>query len=169
VSQKFRTGLIVSLLVMAAASCSTVGTKSAPAVAATTDAVSPENGGNYVLTRIPEPELPQGKCGMILWTLEQDQPAPVFQYLSGETGRMAFSGEPILLTRQASTGSTAFGVGETQTFTDASGDFKVKVAVNFGLGFDGGTYLERGLITIESADAWRTVTPVAGVAGCRSK
>ena len=160
---------MISLLAMVVASCSATGTKTTPVAESAGAVSSPDNGDNYVLTRITEPELPKGKCGMILWTLEEDRPAPVFQYLSGETGRLALSGAPVLLTRQGSTGASAFGVSETQNFTDAAGGFNVKVAVNFGLGFDGGTYLERGLITIESADAWRTVTPVAGVAGCRSK
>jgi hypothetical protein len=40
--------------------------------------------------------------------------------------------------------------------------------VRFSLGFDGGVYLERGLIVVEALDGWRTVAPSAGLAGCRS-
>lgn len=127
-----------------------------------------EAGGEYVLTRIANSELPKGKCGMILWTLEADKPAPVFQYLNGEAGRLSLNGVPVNLTRLSAEGTTAFGVSETQNFSDASAAYAVKVAVTMGLGFEGGTYLERGLITMEGPDGWRTVTPVAGVAGCRN-
>jgi hypothetical protein len=45
---------------------------------------------------------------------------------------------------------------------------EVSVDARFSVGFDGGVYLERGLITVEAADGWRTVIPSAGLAGCRA-
>ena len=163
--QKLSLMISIALMASLASSCLTTGGSKAPASQPLAVA---EAGGEYVLTRIANSELPSGKCGMILWTLEADRPAPVFQYLSGEDARLALNGVPLNLSRTSAGGTTAFGVSETQIFADATGVYAVKVSVTMGLGFEGGTYLERGLISMEGPDGWRTVTPVAGVAGCRN-
>ncbi len=123
----------------------------------------------YILTRIADSTLPAGECGMILWTLEDDRPEPIFRYVAGKTGDMSLNGAPATLTRLQSEGSRGFGISEAQVFTDETQQLQVIVTAKIGLGFDGGAYLERGLITIENEEGWRTVTPTAGIAGCRSK
>lgn len=125
----------------------------------------PEDG--YVLTRVEEAALPKGKCGMVLWTLEESRPAAVFRYILDSGGSMSVNNAPVKLSRVATNGAEAFGITETQRFLSDSKSFDVTITTRFGLEFDSGVYLERGLITVESQDGWRTVTPVAGIAGCR--
>lgn len=121
-----------------------------------------------VLGRIAESNIPKGECGMILWTLDERQPAPIFRYISGKAGEIAVNGVPVVLTRADMSGQDAFGVFERQTFAATDGSLAVAVDVRFGVSFDGGSYLERGVVTIESASGWRTVAPSAGLAGCRA-
>jgi len=131
------------------------------------ETASVEDG--YILTRIAESSLPEGKCGMVLWTLEQERPEPIFRYVVGETGSLSINGEPVELKRLQAEGARAFGIAEAQSFTDATAQLQVTVVSQIGLGFDGGAYLERGLITIDNQQGWRTITPTAGITGCRSK
>ena len=104
---------------------------------------------------------------MILWTLEANQPAAILRLISGKSADIVINGKPLKFEITASSGATGFGVYEEQSL--AAGGITASVKVDFGLGFDGGSYLERGLVTIESATGWRTVIPAAGVAGCRSR
>ena len=125
-------------------------------------------GEGVVLRPLHDASLPKGECGMILWTLDEERPVPVFRYLSGKTAQIVVNATPLALTRVEANGAASFGVAENQIFQGENG-LKATVAVRFSLGFDGGSYLERGLITLENADGWRTVVPSAGLAGCRSK
>lgn len=105
---------------------------------------------------------------MVLWTLEQERPAAIFRYLSGKTAEIVVNEQKMTLTRIEVEGSTAFGVSERQSFSGEDG-LKVAIDVRFSLGFDGGSYLERGLVTVTTQDGWRTVVPSAGLAGCRAR
>lgn len=129
---------------------------------------APPADGALALGAIAEPGLPKGECGMVLWTLDEERPSPVFRYLAGKQGDMNIGGAPVTLTLVEASGASAFGVSERQIFTGAAG-YRVSVTVRFGLGFDGGTYLERGLVSVETPDGWSAVAPAAGLAGCRSK
>ena len=120
-----------------------------------------------VLQALSSPSLPSGECGMILWTLDDTRPAPVFRYVAGKKGTVSVRGVVVDLVRLEAGGSMAFGVAERQVFEGPEG-LRITVDARFGLGFDGGTYLERGLITVESSEGWRAVSPTAGIAGCRS-
>jgi hypothetical protein len=104
---------------------------------------------------------------MILWTLDAERPIPVFRATANKGGEISLDGATRKLELTGTSGAAAFGVFEEQTF--AADGISATVKVTFGLGFDGGAYLERGLISIERPDGWRTVVPAAGVAGCRSK
>ncbi|HPE32112.1 MAG TPA: hypothetical protein PLV61_13045 [Parvularculaceae bacterium] len=121
-----------------------------------------------VLRPIADSALPKGTCGMVLWTLDEERPAPIFRYVAGQQGEVAIDGAPVALTRVEVEGDGAFGIFEEQTFITEDG-LKLNVKVKFSLGFDGGTYLERGLVSVETPSGWRTVLPAAGLAGCRSK
>ena len=112
--------------------------------------------------------IPAGKCGMILWTLHDRHPRPVFVYILGEGARAVVNGEVVELPLVEASGVSRYGVAERQNFASENG-FDASVRVAFGLGFDGGQYLERGVITLETADGWRAVTPTAGLVGCRRK
>ncbi|HPE31121.1 MAG TPA: hypothetical protein PLV61_08000, partial [Parvularculaceae bacterium] len=105
---------------------------------------------------------------MVLWTLDEERFAPIFRYVAGQQGEVAIGGAPVALTRVEVEGDGAFGIFEEQTFITEDG-LKLNVKVKFSLGFDGGTYLERGLVSVETPSGWRTVLPAAGLAGCRSK
>jgi hypothetical protein len=104
---------------------------------------------------------------MILWTLDAQRPIPVLRATAGKGAEISIKGAGRKLALTGTDGAAAFGVFEEQTFAGEGLTATVKVA--FGLGFDGGAYLERGLISIELADGWKTVVPTAGVAGCRAK
>ncbi|MEL7486870.1 MAG: hypothetical protein AAGJ87_06615 [Pseudomonadota bacterium] len=159
---QMKTAIIAAAATLSA--CATTPTTD-PAATATAPATPQEDG--YVLTRIAEPALPPGECGIVLWTLERDRPAAVFKYLVDGEGAIAINGAPLKLTLVDGGGAGAFGVLERQRYVDETGAFDVAVTVELGLEFNGGAYVERGLIAIEAADGWKTVTPVAGITGCR--
>ncbi|HBS33078.1 MAG TPA: hypothetical protein DEA40_15290 [Parvularcula sp.] len=116
---------------------------------------------------LPDAALPKGGCGMILWTLDIERPIPVFRAVSEKGAEIVVDGKLRQLALAEADGGAGFGVYEIQKFT---GDgLTVSVRVRFGLGFEGGSYLERGLLSIEKADGWKTVIPAAGIAGCRAK
>lgn len=121
-----------------------------------------------MLAAIPDAAIPAGECGMILWTLDEQAPRPVFRHIIGKGATAALDGEPSQFDLVDSGGLSRFGISERQVFRRADG-LSANVRVEFGLGFDGGSYLERGIITIESAGGWRAVTPTAGLVGCRRK
>ena len=120
-----------------------------------------------LLGRIAQSAIPAGECGLVLWTLEAQQPMPILRQIAGKGAEIVIDGKAKTLPLVSTSGRTAFGVSETTRF---EGDGVVaSVVVQFGLGFDGGAYLERGVITIDRPDGWRLVSPAAGVAGCRKK
>lgn len=123
---------------------------------------------------IAESGLPRGGCGFILWTLEGERPTPAMRYVSGEAGEISLNGRLEELALVDVDGPRAFGVGEVQRFAiddpeddDAPPVGFVTTSFRFGLGFEGGAYLEDGLITVETSEGWRSVAPAAGLAGCR--
>lgn len=116
---------------------------------------------------LPDAALPRGSCGMILWTLDAERPIPVFRAVSQKGAEINVDGAVRKLALTEFSGGAGFGVFETQTF---SGDgLTVTVRVRFALGFEGGAYLERGLVNIEKLDGWKAVIPAAGIAGCRAR
>jgi hypothetical protein len=133
----------------------------APAVEAPTTGFAPEG--------LASSNLPQGECGMILWTLDDRAPVPIFRYVSGKSAEMVVNGRLVSLSRKEMSGASQFGVFEHQVFSSETGDMRTSIDAVFAMGFEGGVYLERGIISIASEDGWRTVVPSAGVAGCRGK
>lgn len=126
-------------------------------------------GEGVILGAIPESNIPKGSCGMVLWTLAPDRPTPVFRYVAGKGAELVIAGAPVTLTLTTAGGGSAYGVSEEQAFSSVSGDLRVTTKARFGSAFDGGAYLERGIVAVESTDGWRTVIPSAGLAGCRAK
>lgn len=112
-------------------------------------------------------ELPDRSCGMILWTLDAQRPSPVFRYVAGKKAEVVVGNRPVELVRVAGSGVSGFGVYESQEFESEDG-LRVEVTNQFGVGFDGGAYLERGLVKVHSPEGWSVVAPAAGIAGCRS-
>lgn len=116
---------------------------------------------------LPEAALPEKKCGMVMWTLEGKRPSAIFRFVSGERAEVNLAGELVQLTRVNFAGASDFGIFEQQAFRSEDG-IEVEVNARFGLGFDGGAYLERGIIRLRDSEGWSVVAPAAGVAGCRS-
>ncbi len=156
----FKAALCAALLTGCAAT--SVSKPSAGAIGA-----ADKSGDGYILTALQSSSIPKGKCGMILWTLERDRPSPIFRYLAQEEAEFAVNNAPITAALTKAFGASAFGVAENQEFIDEDGALKINVDVRFGLGFDGGAYVQSGLISIETQDGWRFVTPAAGIVGCR--
>jgi len=156
-------GLLPLAALTFAACASTDKTKEA---GANTAPLSP-GGADVTAGALPDAALPKGGCGMILWTLDVERPIPVFRSVSQKGAEIVIDGALQNLKLVEADGDAGFGIYESQTF---SGDgLTVSVRVRFGLGFDGGTYLERGLVSIEKPDGWKAVIPAAGIAGCRAK
>jgi len=123
--------------------------------------------GRIVLTAIEKPQIDSGECGVLLWTLDADRPVPILKFIVGHDGEIALEGKAQSLTLVKASGASGFGVYEELELVSAEGA-AVSVSMQFGQGFDGGAYLQRGIITVENAAGWRSVTPAAGIAGCRS-
>ncbi len=156
---------VITVMVLATA-CASLQKQPAVARAAPASQASDING-NIVLTAIEKPQIDSGECGVLLWTLDADRPAPVLKFIVGHEGEIALEGKAQSLTLVKASGASGFGVYEELEFVGGEGAV-VSVSMQFGQGFDGGAYLQRGIITVENAAGWRSVTPAAGIAGCRS-
>lgn len=156
------------------AACSTTGQKAQQAepletIRAELPTDSANNGDDAVfLTNLGVSNLPNGKCGMVLWTIDESRPIPVLRYVAGETGVVRFNQQPYELIRLTLDGQGAYGVFQEQSFA-AGQDIRISVSIEFGQAFDGGTFLDRGIIRVERPDTATLVTPIAGLAGCRAK
>jgi hypothetical protein len=128
---------------------------------------APSGDGDLMIGALAQSALPAGSCGMILWTLEADQPTPIYRQIQGKNGEIMLNGRSLSLSITDKSGASGFGVFEETTM--AADKVTATVRVRFGLGFEGGVYLERGLLTVESETGWRSVVPAAGIAGCRAK
>lgn len=115
--------------------------------------------------------MPRGRCGMILYTAASGRSVPVFRSLDDATGVMEIDGELVSLDLVASRGEMRAGQGARQTYharSRAAGEVVIDVDAVWGTPFPGGTYVERGLVTLTAGDGWRRVLPVAGIAGCKA-
>lgn len=157
-----RMTFIVAGLVAGASAC-------ASAKPAVVGEVAPAQSGDstIVIGAIKDSALPRGECGMILWTLDAQRPMAILRLTSGKEAEIVVNGKSTRLALGERGGSSAFGVFEEQELS--AENVKATIRMRFGLGFDGGTYLERGLLTVETAEGWQSVIPAAGVAGCRDK
>ena len=121
--------------------------------------------------------LPEGSCGLLLWTRQNQQPRLVFRSVVLGQSMTVLDGIQTPLTLQTLAGDQQFNVHLNQTFTGEiiegeSEDRTIKpVAVSvrgeFGQQFTSGVYVENALITVTGEDGWERVTPAAGLAGCR--
>lgn len=119
------------------------------------------------LNALYDSKLPEKSCGMILWTLDAQRPSPVFKYIVGEQANIVVGGVDMQLVRTRATGESVFGIFQNQEFESVDG-VRMEVTSRLGAGFDGGVYLERGLVKVYAPDGWSIVAPAAGIAGCRS-
>lgn len=130
-----------------------------PLVAASAD--------GQTLGALTETQLPDRSCGMILWTLDANRPSPVFRYVSGKEAEIVINDAVIAFTRIGGNGDSGFGIYQYQEFESDTG-LRLEVSSEFGAEFDGGSYLEQGLVKVHAPEGWSIVAPAAGIAGCRS-
>ena len=115
--------------------------------------------------------LPAGKCGMLLWTLNEREPVLVFQAVEGEGAEMMIEGADTRLSLTSQSGESRYGITSSQQYTSIDPDtdlVSVNVDASFGLGFEGGVYVGNGLITLTNRQGWERLLPVAGLTGCRA-
>lgn len=151
-------GILALAWIALAAGCASKAAKPSVVTKGAEDGVS--------LGVLADSAIPKGDCGMVLWALENDHPSPVFRYLVGKKADVVLGKSPAQLERAETEGASGFGVYEHQSFVDGAG-LSLVIDAKFGLQFDGGSYLEKGVIIVEAPGGWRTVVPVAGLAGCR--
>ncbi|MGV6801446.1 MAG: hypothetical protein ACWA5L_05935 [bacterium] len=111
--------------------------------------------------------LPSGKCGMMLWTLNQDQPIFIFQAIVGEGAQMVLDGQLTNLTLVNQAGDMRHNVATKQDYHANDPAVDISLESEFGLRFEGGSYVEHGILSLSNEQGWERVTPVAGLAGCR--
>ncbi|WP_375202903.1 hypothetical protein [Hyphococcus sp.] len=153
-----------------AGACATLGTttpKAQHSEGPVSVDLASEAAGAQGLRPIADAKLPDESCGMVLWTLEGRRPAAVFRFVSGDEADINIAGKPVTLKRTDYSGAAGFGVFERQTFDSGDG-VSVEVSARFGLGFEGGAYLEQGLIKVRDKSGWSMVSPTAGIAGCKN-
>jgi hypothetical protein len=165
-----RTSLVV-VGILGIVSCASSGARS-PAVAAKAESSDLAAGFNidaeFKIGELTDGALPKGECGMILWTLESDRPAAVFRYVASKRAEIMIDDVVVDLGLTSASGQSSYGISEYLAFSNGGG-LTVTVRANFGIGFDGGNYLEQTLLSVENAEGWKSVIPSAGVAGCRPK
>jgi len=157
-----RSAFLLIAAALASACATTSTTTAAQGVVA-----APSGDGDVIVGALADASLQKGDCGMILWTLEANSPAAIFKMTADKGAEIVINGKPVKLSVVATAGAAGFGVFEESKL--AADGLSASVKVRFGLGFEGGSYVERGLLTVESASGWRTVIPAAGVAGCRAR
>ncbi len=114
--------------------------------------------------------VPQGRCGMILYTLAGATPVPIFRSTDDGNALMDIEGTLTQLTLVGRAGETRMAIPGSQYFQgNLSTGMGVQVAAvtQWGNSFRGGAYVQQGTITLTAADGWSRVVPVAGIAGCR--
>ena len=144
-----------------ASASAAAATPPAPAVAAKVIDEAPEIG------KLGQLGLPPERCGMLLWTTENQRPALVFRSIAGEGADMIINGAPAHFAFETGEGDARYGVASVQRFRADASDVVVDVSAEFGLDFDNGAYVERGRLVVRGANGWERIAPVAGLVGCR--
>ncbi len=136
-----------------------------PVVQVSVDTEAPDPGalGSY--------SIPSGRCGMVLWARAGTETVPIFQALDDGNGLMEIDGRRTGLSRQSVRGQARAKMPQIQEFSAHSADgslITVEAVTVWGTSFPGGSYVERGTLTLTGADGWQRVMPVAGIAGCKA-
>lgn len=165
--------LLLTSFCLFAAGCETLGGSAQTSSAAQSPDAEEQTATMFssddvqTLSALYDSKLPERSCGMILWTLDAQRPSPVFRYIVGEQANIVVGGVDMQLVRTRATGESVFGIFQNQEFESVDG-VRMEVTSRLGSGFDGGVYLERGLVKVYAPDGWSIVAPAAGIAGCRS-
>ncbi|MEM9420977.1 MAG: hypothetical protein AAF986_00480 [Pseudomonadota bacterium] len=115
--------------------------------------------------------IPQGRCGMILYTLAGATPVPIFRSTDDGNALMDIEGAVTQIVLVGRKGETRMAIPSGQYFQGtltSGGGVQVAAETQWGKEFRGGAYVERGTLTVTASDGWSRVVPVAGIAGCRA-
>ncbi|MEO1041010.1 MAG: hypothetical protein AAFX52_01845 [Pseudomonadota bacterium] len=167
---------LTSILLMA---CGLAGCASNDAQKRSTDASSNALFGRVqtVQTEAPDPSplanssIPSGQCGMILWSQMGARTVPIFRSVGITKASMTVEQEPIDFILADQSGVIRLGMAEQQDFVSGpsnNGPVGAKLRFEWGQAFPGGSYVQRGTLTVSGADGWERVMPVAGIAGCKA-
>lgn len=167
----FRACLVLPILSVVAACASNPDAATQTAAPAAPAAKYQVKNDAPRIAELRNKNLEPGQCGMLLWTLEKGEPIMVFRNVAGRQAEMIIDGAPARLDLVEEEGERRYGVSSEQAYTleaGTPGETRVKVSARFGTPFEGGVYVEQGVITLRNFFGWERVTPVAGLAGCRA-
>ncbi len=71
--------------------------------------------------------------------------------------------------RQAAAGRSVFGHFERQTFSDGALSVALEIVFDSRRPFRYGAVIQSGLMRLKDKEGWETVTPIAGLIGCKPK
>ncbi|NHK29082.1 hypothetical protein FF098_014255 [Parvularcula flava] len=166
-----RTRYILPMLLVASACASSPDTATQSAIAELNAAKYQVKNDAPRIAELRNKNLDPGQCGMLLWTLDKGEPVMVFRNVEGRQAEMIIDGSPARLELVEEQGERRYGASTEQSYTleaGTPGETRVKVSASFGTPFEGGVYVEQGVITLRNFFGWERVTPVAGLAGCRA-
>ncbi|MEM0929961.1 MAG: hypothetical protein AAGI89_11795 [Pseudomonadota bacterium] len=132
---------------------------------------------SVTVTEAPDPsplanaDIPSGYCGMILWSQMGARTVPIFKSVGITRASMVVEDEPVDFVLADQSGALRMGMAEAQDFVSGpsnEGPVGAKLRFQWGQAFPGGSYVQRGTLTVSGADGWDRVMPVAGIAGCKS-
>ena len=111
-------------------------------------------------------QLESGECGLFIWN--KTDPTQFIFFEKSQTGRalMKLGGETAALTQIANRGNI-FGEFMTEQGFAGPGGEQILLTVQPGDQLQGGQRIERGRLTVTTAEGWRTVIPVLGVRACK--
>lgn len=114
--------------------------------------------------------IPSGRCGMMLYGAAGTRSTPVFRSLDDGTATMQIEGSIVQLRLVGRGGDTRVGVPSIQYFSGVLADqseVHLSVTTAWGKGFQAGSFVDSGTLSVTGADGWSRIMPVAGIAGCR--
>ncbi len=121
------------------------------------------------LSQLNTDSLPEGQCGMLLWTMNAGQPVLVFRTIAGGHAEVMLDGKKQKFLPLAQKGDIRFGIGSQQSYRSATGNKPqtIEIKVEYGASFGGGVYVDEGVLRLITARGWERIIPVAGLSGCR--
>ncbi|MEL6873362.1 MAG: hypothetical protein AAFO62_11355 [Pseudomonadota bacterium] len=96
---------------------------------------------------------------------------PIFQSIDVTTATMNLDGKAASMRLEEQSGPIQLGMRAQQVFTPTTDDpatERVELQLEWGDRFPGGLYVRGGTLTVNGADGWGRVLPVAGIAGCKA-
>ncbi len=117
--------------------------------------------------------LPAGSCGLLLWTIKNNEPRLIMRAVVGGDAMTVLDGVQTALYLNGVGGDQLYGVNAKQRFVgtvdNELGTEQITVGFTgeFGQKFQSGVYIEQGVVSITGEDGWERITPTAGIAGCR--